>query len=52
METREYTNKLIEMAEEGLISGKDLAIMCLKWMSEDEVVEMTKANDLLLEEED
>ena len=48
---REVTCKLLEMAEEGMISWQALAMMALKWMSEDEVADMCKANDLILDEE-
>ena len=52
MGTREQTNKLIELAEAGMISWRDLAVMCLKWMSEDDVADMINANDLIIDEED
>lgn len=51
MGSRIVTNKVIEMAEEGLISWADLCFMTLKWMSEDDVVEMCKANDIRIEDE-
>lgn len=37
---REYTNRLIGMVEDGLLSWEDVAMACLTWMSEDEVKEM------------
>lgn len=46
MEMRKVTNKLLEMVEEGMISYRDLAMMALKWMSEDEVADMCRANDV------
>ena len=49
---RETTNKILEMIDEGLFNPRDVVLMCLKWMSEDEVTEMAKANELLEEEED
>lgn len=49
--SREATNKLLEMVDEGLLDAKDLAGMCLKWLSEDDVEELAKANDLLVDEE-
>ena len=49
---REYTSKLIEMMEEGLISAKDVAEMALAYMSEDDVKDMCRANDLLIGEAD
>ena len=52
METRKATNKVLEMAEEGLISYRDLVIMALKWMSEDEVAAMLKANEVITDDEE
>jgi hypothetical protein len=49
---REYTSKLIEMMDEGLISAEAVAEMALAYMSEDDVKDMCRANDLLLDEED
>jgi hypothetical protein len=49
---REYTNKLLEMVEEGLLD-KDMVIMaCMKYMSEDDVRGMMEANLFLEHEED
>ena len=49
---REYTNKLLEMVEEGLLD-KDMVIMaCVKYMSEDDVRGMMEANLFLEHEED
>lgn len=49
--TRQYTNKLLEMIEEGLLD-KDTVIMdCVKYMSEDDVKDMMECNEFLLEEE-
>ena len=52
MEIRKTTNRLLEMVDEGLLDPKDLVMMCLKWMSEEEVKEMCKANELLEEDEE
>ena len=52
VEVRQATNKVREHAEEGLISWRDLAEMALSWMSEDDVAEMARANDILYDEED
>jgi hypothetical protein len=41
---RQTTNELLAMAEEGLISFRDIAVMALKWMSENDVSSMCKAN--------
>jgi hypothetical protein len=39
---RIYTNKLVEMAEEGLITWESLAHACLGYMSEDDVKDMAQ----------
>ena len=49
---REYTSKLIAMMDEGLISAEAVAEMALAYMSEDDVADMMRANDILLEEDD
>lgn len=43
---RTDTNRLIELADSGMISWRDVAIMALKWMSEDDVSDMMVANDI------
>ena len=50
MATREATNKLLEMIDECGLNARDVALMCLKWMSEDDVKEMCKANEINLED--
>lgn len=49
---RKTTNKVCELAEEGIISWRDLAMMSLKWMSEDDVAAMCKANEVFIENDD
>jgi len=44
---REYTTKLLEMMDEGLISAEAVAEMALAYMSEDDVKDMVRANDLM-----
>ena len=48
---RPYTNRALELVDEGLISARSLALMALKWMSEEDVEDMLRANELLLEED-
>lgn len=50
MATREVTNKILEMIDECGLDAKDVALMCLKWMSEDDVKEMCKANEINLDD--
>jgi hypothetical protein len=50
--TREYSNKLLEMVEEGLLD-KDLVIMAfVKYMSEDAVEDMMRCNEMIIDEDE
>ena len=52
--SRETTNRLLEMIDKGALDARTLALACLKYMSEDDVVDMAKANEFVadLEEEE
>jgi hypothetical protein len=50
MNTRQNTNKLIGLAEDGAISWEDIAREALSYMSESEVSDMTAFADLFDEE--
>jgi hypothetical protein len=45
--TREYTTKLLDMMDEGLISAEMVAEMALQYMSEDDVKDMMLSNDIV-----
>jgi hypothetical protein len=49
---REYTNKLIDMMDEGILTAEAVAEMALAYMSEDDVKGMCLANDIIDEEDD
>lgn len=49
---RSATNKILEMIEEGLLDAKAVALMCLKYMSEDDVADMAAANELFPDEDE
>ena len=49
---RTQTNRLIDMMDEGLISAQAIAEMALAYMSEDDVADMMRANDILEDDED
>lgn len=49
--TRKQTNWLLDMMDQGLINADAVAEMCLSYMSEDDVADMMRANDLLDEDE-
>ena len=39
-------DRAIELTEMEYVSTEDMMIMCLKWLSEDEVADMLDANEL------
>ena len=49
---RTQTNRLIDMMDEGVISAQAIAEMALAYMSEDDVADMMRANDILEEEDE
>ena len=50
MDVRKAANKILEMIDECVLDPKDVVLMCLKWMSEDDVKEMAEANELFEED--
>ena len=49
---RKYTDRLLEMVEEGLLDRDTVIMSCVKYMSEDDVHDMMHANEFLLPEEE
>ena len=49
---RTQTTRLLEMMDEGLISGQAVAEMALAYMSEDDVADMMRSNDILDDEDE
>lgn len=49
---RKQTTRLLEMMDEGLVSAQAVAEMALAYMSEDDVADMMRSNDILEEEDD
>ena len=50
--TREYTNKLLEMVEEGLLDRDTVIMACVKYMSESDVQDMMEFIDLEEDEDE
>jgi len=50
--TRKCTIALLEMMDDGVMDPKTVAEMCLANMSEDDVEDMMRSNDLLLDEDE
>lgn len=49
---RQYTNQLLEMIEDGLLDKDNVIMACVKYMSEDDVRDMMKANEFIMEEDE
>jgi len=49
---RQQTNYLLDLIDSGLLDARDVVTMALKYMSEDEVADMMRINDILDEEYD
>jgi hypothetical protein len=49
--SREATNKILELVEEGILDRDTVIMACLKYMSEDDVADMAHANEFFEEED-
>lgn len=52
MNVRKYTDKLLEMIEHGLICRDYVIMACVKYMSEDDVEDMMRYNDMLFDDDE
>ena len=52
MHVREATEKLIDLAEEGVLSWEAIARAALNYMSEDEVADMARCNEFIEDEDE
>lgn len=50
--SRNYTNKLLEMIEQGLLSADTVVMSCVKYMSEDDVKDMMECNEFIEDEDE
>ena len=50
--TRQYTNQLLEMIEDGILNAEDVLRSALIYMSEAEVEDMAKQEGFIEEEEE
>ena len=50
--TREATERILELVEDGLLDKDTVILACLKYMSEDDVADMAHANEFFYEEEE
>lgn len=51
-DVRKVTMLLINMMDEGVLDPNDLALMCLNYMSEADVADMARSNDINVDEEE
>jgi len=49
--SREATNKVLELIEDGILDRDTVIMACLKYMSEDEVADMAHINEFFIDEE-
>ena len=49
---REFTMKIVDALEQGMLTADNVAEMCLAYMSEDDVKDMCRANDLFTEDDE
>ena len=45
-ESRKYTRALLEALDERILEPKEIVLMCVNYMSEQEVQDMVESNDL------
>jgi hypothetical protein len=50
--TREATNTLLELVEEGMLDRDTVIMACVKYMSEDDVADMCHINGFIEDDED
>jgi len=50
--TRQQTNYLLELIDSGMLDARDVVTMAVKYMSEDEVADMMRINDVLVEDDE
>ena len=52
IDVRKNTNRLLEMVENEEIDKYTVILMCIKYMSEDDVTDMMRLNEILEEDEE
>ena len=50
--TRQATERILEMVEDGILDRDTVIMACLKYMSEDEVADMARINEFFYGDED
>ena len=50
--TRQATDKILEMVEQGILDKDTVIMSCLKYMAEDDVADMAHSNEFFINEEE
>jgi len=50
--TRQATDKVLEMVEQGILDRDTVIMSCLKYMSEDDVADMAHSNEFFINEDE
>ena len=50
--TREYTRKLMQMVDDGMLAKDDVILACLNYMSEQDVKDMCQTYEFIDENDD
>ena len=50
--TRQATERVLEMVEDGLLDRDTVIMACLKYMSEDDVADMAHANEFFCDDDE
>ena len=50
--TRQSTERILEMVEDGILDRDTVIMACLKYMSEDDVADMAHANEFFLSDDE
>ena len=45
------SERILDAVDDGIIDARDALLMCIKWMGEDDLEEMLRANDLLFDDD-
>jgi hypothetical protein len=50
--TRQYTDRLLEMIEDGMLDRDTVIMACVKYMSESDVQDMMEVNEFVTTDDD
>jgi hypothetical protein len=50
-DARKYTTRLLDMVEEGILDKDNVILACVKYMSESDVEDMMRVNDMIIDDE-